>query len=291
MIIVRLMGGLGNQMFEYAAGRALAEHRQAELKLDLGWFKTQSLRKYELGGFSMTPRFAGKMETKGNTRRFRVFSWLLRRRQMFRSAEKCTYFREKRFYEFDADFFSLGSDVYLDGYWQNEKYFTSSEPAIRKTFFMTGPFPFAQDELIKKMESTNSVSIHVRRGDFAAVDRTRAYHGLCSPDYYQRGVELMKSKIGSPRFFVFSDEPEWVKSHLPLPPETVFVTGGSVETPHHDLRLMASCRHHIIANSSFSWWGAWLCTNTDKMVIAPSRWVIAPGVNDSDACPREWMRI
>jgi hypothetical protein len=146
-------------------------------------------------------------------------------------------------------------------------------------------------ELLEEIRSRCAVAVHVRRGDYVRNARTNEFHGLCTPEYYQAAAKYVVDRIDEPTFLVFSDEPEWVQANLKLGRPTIYVTHDGNCAPHHDMWLMSQCSHHIIANSSFSWWGAWLCRNEKKMVVAPKRWFRDPKVNTSDLIPECWITI
>ena len=139
------------------------------------------------------------------------------------------------------------------------------------------------------MQQVNAVSVHVRRGDYVNNKNANAFHGVCSPEYYRKAIELIAKRVDSPKYFVFSDDIEWVKEHIEIP-NAVFVSQKDI-ADHEELVLMSKCKHAIIANSSFSWWGAWLNANPNKLVIAPKQWVSDSRVNTVDAIPAEWVRI
>ena len=256
MIIVKLRGGLGNQMFQYAAGRALALRHQTNLKLDrsiysqklLRWLKGDTLRHYALDVFNLQVEFTV-------------------RRQMNRG------------------------DVYLDDYWQSEDYFKDIEKIIHQDFTFKKSPEGLNKKLAKQIAQTASVSIHIRRGDYVTSRRTNRFHGTCSPDYYHRCVELIEDKISNPHFFIFGDDIKWAKENLEINHPIIFVEHNyGSENYFEDMRLMSLCRHNIIANSSFSWWGAWLNENSNKMVLAPQKWFKAK-INDRGIVPQSWTRV
>jgi len=291
MIIVKLIGGLGNQMFQYAAGRRLAEINGAVLKLDTGAFKNYSLRKYELGVFNIREQFAAKSETDTLTvAKLGMTEKALNR--LFNRQERCpgSFISEKHFH-FDPLILKLKDPVYLDGYWQSEKYFIDFEDIIRSEFTIT----VRQDAVNKKnaenIMGSESVSIHVRRGDYVSSETTGRYHGTCSVKYYHTAINMIAGKIKEPHFIVFSDEPDWAKKYLKPEYPVTYIDFNGKERAYEDLRLMTQCKHHIIANSTFSWWGAWLCKNTNKTVIAPSKWFNDGSINTDDLIPDNWLKI
>lgn len=289
MVITRLIGGLGNQMFQYALGRYLALKNNTELKLDMSDFETYKLHKYSLDAFNIQKNVASKNEIG----RLKKFKRKLGRRWFLHNAfftKNLKYFEEKQF-NFDPDIMKLSGDVYLDGYWQTEKYFKDIEPIIRNDFSFTLPQGEKDKEISKLISGCAAISIHIRRADYVADATANKAHGTCPIEYYAKAVELLKEKVDNPHFFVFSDDHEWVKENIKINYPTVYVDHNNAETNYQDLRLMASCKHNIIANSSFSWWGAWLNANPNKIIIAPKKWFADTGRNDSDLIPSKWTRI
>jgi hypothetical protein len=181
--------------------------------------------------------------------------------------------------------------VYLEGYWQSPKYFFDIKNIIGYEFTVkTGPDQ-VNKELMEKISQVEAVSVHVRRGDYVSNPATGNYHGVCSLDYYRTAVATITGRVRQPHFFIFSDDPAWAEKNLSvIGPKTVIERNGP-ERGHEDMRLMSLCRHHIIANSSFSWWGAWLCEKTDKIVISPKRWFKKEDIDTKDLVPESWIRI
>jgi hypothetical protein len=295
VIIVALMGGLGNQLFQYAAGRRLAADTGRPLKLDLTAYESDTRRSYSLAPFNTCQEVA----TREEIRRVKpsleeaVSGWwparLLRNRRYAK-----TWIRERTPYVYDAGLMRAARetpDVHLEGYWANELYFTPIEPVIRREFTLT-PEPDGENlTAARAIASTTSVCLHVRRGDYATDPATRQFHGLAPLSYYERAVARLTETVTDAHFFIFSDDPAWVKEHLRLTRPATCVTHNGAGKDYEDLRLMASCRHHIIANSSFSWWGAWLARSPGQIVIAPAKWLNAPGIDTSRATPAGWIRL
>jgi hypothetical protein len=274
VIIVQVCGGLGNQMFQHAVGLALSLRRQTELKWDLSWFADNNLHQ----GFELVRVFGAKHQeaTVGDYRR--VLGWrgipTLRphlARQQLKWLRPRSYICEPHFHYWPG-ILDVPHDAYLVGYWQSERYFIDVAPAVRDVFRFAMPMSAENRRLAECMQSCESVSIHIRRGDYVSDPVISRVHGACTLDYYRAAVDFIASRIASPHFFVFSDDPAWVKAHLALDHPTEFVSHNCVAESYNDMRLMSQCRHHIIANSSFSWWGAWLDDRPDKIVIAPKRW-------------------
>ncbi len=291
MVIVRLIGGIGNQMFQYAAGRRLAHVLGTELKLDISGFENYNLRKYELGAFNISEDFASPREVKTlasqkNGVRDRIVQCFLRRPK----APAPSHIQESYFH-FDAKILKLPNNVYLDGYWQSEKYFNDIEDVIRREFAITVPQTGDNQKMAKLISSRESVSLHVRRGDYVSDLQTSKVHGTCGLEYYARAIAEISSRVDEPYFFVFSDDPEWSKANIDISHPVIFVDHNNSLKSYEDLRLISQCCHHITANSSFSWWGAWLNPYSDKIVIAPDKWFNSEDIDTIDLLPERWITL
>lgn len=291
MIIVRLMGGLGNQLFQYAAGRRVALKNDLPLKLDLSWFKDQPDRPYSLKHFAVIEDIATADEAtrlKGDEKSVfrRIFS---KCRDFGKPYYQRTYIREKSL-DFDPNLLQISGRTYLDGYWQSEKYFKDIEDTIRREFSVISPPDAVNANYARKIQASHAVAIHVRRGDYISNPNTNKVHGTCTLEYYYRAIDLIMSKVKSPHFFVFSDDPEWTQNNLKIDAPTTYVVHNPSDKNYEDLRLMSLCNHFIIANSSFSWWGAWLSDNKTKIVIAPSKWFQNKKYTNTDIIPQDWIR-
>jgi len=292
MIIAHLIGGLGNQMFQYAASRALSLKRNLPLYLDVQDFKDYALHNgYELSRvFNLNTKIAGKSELK------EVLGW-----RRYTSIRKKLYrpqlskFRGMRMFV-DTQFFSwhqineVPNSCYLMGNWQTEQYFKDFQAEIRADFSFKIPPVGCNVSLIKSISNEMAVSLHVRRGDYVANPSTLAFHGLCPQDYYQRAIEYISANIVDPVFYIFSDDISWARENLNLKHPCHYVDHNKGDESYNDMRLMSLCKHHIIANSSFSWWGAWLNPMPEKIVIAPQKWVIS-NFDTSDIVPIDWIKI
>ena len=295
-VVTRLIGGLGNQMFQYAAGRALALRCGAALKLDLSGFAAaiQTKRRYELDCFSIHGSVASQRELAkfGRTgsslspRLGRFLRWL----RIDRLDGAWSTYHERHF-EFDPAVPGLRAPVYLDGYWQSERYFSDIADVLRKDFIAKAPLDQENEAIAKGIDAVNAVSLHIRRGDYVDDPTTNRFHGICSPDYYQRAVDYITARAGTPHLFVFSDDQQWARANLNFAVPLKFIDANPPERGHLDMQLMARCRHHVIANSSFSWWGAWLNPLPEKVVVAPSRWFGAASHDTRDLIPPDWVRL
>lgn len=297
VIVVRITGGLGNQLFQYALGRRLSLERGEPLKLDASDFEKYTLRRFTLDRLSLQPVLASEQEVRTLTHAAPHFpeniiprKWIPRalRRRRQDGPHHC---RELNYSTFDPQVLATPSPTYLHGYWQSECYFNSIPEVIRREFKVHRPLLERNEEMARIIAACESVSLHVRRGDYASDPQALATLGLCTLQYYATAVAHMLDVLAHPRFFVFSDDPSWAAEHLSLPGASVFVDHNDADSDYEDLRLMGLCRHHIIANSSFSWWGAWLNPDPNKIVVAPRRWMADPTHPCPDVCPPDWRRL
>ncbi len=292
MIISNLIGGLGNQMFQYAAGRALSLKFGVLLRLDVSGFSSYGLHQ----GFELQRIFNGSVEAASNSDVHEMLGW--QSSSMIRrvvSRPSMSIFRSKSFvvephFHYWSSISNLTGSCFLNGYWQSEKYFADVAQAIREDFAFKLPMSLQNSELAKQISQVNAVSLHVRRGDYANNAKTTATHGLCSIDYYQAAIQHIIKHVEKPHFFVFSDDIAWVKSNLKIDFPHQFIDHNQGAESYNDMRLMSLCKHNIIANSSFSWWGAWLNNNPQKIVVAPKRW-FSKIVETNDLIPHSWTRI
>lgn len=288
MIVTRLSGGLGNQMFQYAAGRRLALARGTELVLDpspLSDPRVRTPRCYELGRYPIRARVGEPSEIDALERRRRSLTSRLARRLGRRPASV------ERGFGFDPAVLDLPDGSCLEGHWQSERYFADAADEVRAELSLETPPGENDAAWLARIASCSSVSVHVRRGDYVSDPAVLAMHGTCSLDYYVRACEHLAKRVADPVYFVFTDDPEWARSHLSLPGETAFVDHNGPDAGPEDLRLMSRCQHHIIANSTFSWWGAWLDPRPDKLVIAPRRWFQDDRRQTRDVVPDGWVRL
>ena len=288
VIVAKINGGLGNQLFQYAAGRALAHCHQTELVLDLSWFDNRPLGntpwKYELHHYPNQARITNPAEQL----MCRYYQGRLVRHIPF-LPRKWKHLREPHF-QYDPHFLHYPNDAYLDGYWQSSCYFEGIGNLISAELQPIAPPGERNVELMAAMQSTNSVALHIRRGDYLSNPTAVGYHGVCSLDYYQQAVQLIASKVPNPHFYVFSDDLEWAKLNLALEFPVSFVGHNVGDQAFQDLRLISHCQHQIIANSSFSWWGAWLNPHLEKIVIGPKKWFLV-NKDTSTLFPPHWLMI
>ncbi|MCK4918256.1 MAG: alpha-1,2-fucosyltransferase [Candidatus Pacebacteria bacterium] len=291
MIITKLQGGLGNQMFQYAIGRVLAEKNKAELKLDTSWFDNikgnTAPRKYGLGIFNILENIATNKEIENLKKYKKKNNWKYFFHNLF-FANNSIYISEKPKYFNKKALENNNKDIYLDGYWQNEKYFKDMENIILKEFRIRETYQVENKTLLNDIINSNSVSIHIRRNDYVQNKKTNEVHGVCTIGYYQKAIQKISKNNDDIHIFVFSDDILWTQNNLKSNFPITFVDKNK---DYEDLILMSMCKHNIIANSSFSWWGAWLNQNPNKIVIAPKKWFNNLKNNKQNPIPQTWIQI
>lgn len=290
MIIVKLRGGLGNQLFQYSLGRHLAYRNKSCLKLDVSELSSDPQRTYRLGFFNVVEDFVRtedlRMFLAHNATNIGRFFERLKRRLLPQYFPKII---NEHSFRFDPDILKVKGPSLLNGYWQSEKYFVEIAELLRQDLVLKPTIPEANRATLSAMMKVNSVSIHVRRGDYVTNAKTNSYHGVLPLDYFRRAIRTIEERVSDPFYFIFSDDIAWVRENIKID-NSIVVDSNSPDVEYEDLRLMASCKHNIIANSSFSWWGAWLNKNPEKIVVAPRNW-FAVDVDSSDLVPPGWIRL
>lgn len=293
MIVIKLGGGLGNQLFQYAAGRCLSYQYHIPLKLELSQLDKNPYRSYELGAYNIQENFTTKEEAeevnhyindycqtdiKGTFNRLRI---------KYFSTWSIMY--EKHAMPYNPEVKHLSKpNIVLRGVWYSEKYFKEIETLIRQEFTLRYPLSEKDQQFARHMQCLQSASVHIRRTDFIG-----SRLDVCTPAYYQKAIDHVAKRLTKPYFFIFSDDPAWCRANLNLDYPSEIVSDES-RSAAHELYLMSQCKHHIIANSSFSWWGAWLNPNQQKIVVAPDRWFAAETKRTAyvhDFIPPAWVRL
>jgi hypothetical protein len=296
MIIVRLKGGLGNQLFQYAAARALALKHNTEVFFDLTLLQDRTplidavFRDYELYAFNIKENFASKKIIEYyNPLPTSILKRILNKIQKY-ILKPSVYIESTHLY--NSKFFELPNDCCLVGLFQSEKYFESIADTIRKEFEFKKKFPKVITDLGDYINTKNTICIHIRRGDYITNPTYNKMLGSQSNQYYMKGVALITEKITIDELFIFSDDIEWCKQNLNFETKTTFITDDLATNDHHaHLYLMSLCKHFVISNSTFAWWGAWLSKHKNKIVIAPKVW-FKDGVRDeTDIIPHTWTKI
>jgi len=294
MITVRLMGGLGNQMFQYAFGRKLANICNTSLSLDVTGYETiregETPRHYELGIFNIRATLGGSYHPYRGEHSTKPFAKQVGVAVALLSGKRQPVVGEHGF-PFDPKALEAADGSYFIGYWHTEKYFKDIRNQLLKDFSVKEAPNKANRDMGAKIAGATAVSLHVRRGDYITNANASKFHGLAPMDYYNAAVKLMTEKVKEPHFFIFSDDPEWTKKNIKIGNPTTYVTHNDADSGYEDMRLMTQCRHHIIANSSFSWWGAWLNQREDKVVIAPQRWFNDPDADTRDIYAEGWLKL
>lgn len=279
-------------MFQYAVGRALSLEHGVSMCLDAEDFSQHIIHQgFELERvFSMPLAFASPEDLH------RTLGWQSSRfalrllaRPEARFLRSNSLIIEPHFQYFDG-IKRVPSSCYLRGYWQSERYFAAVADVIRADFAFRLPLSGENRRLAETMRTVNAVSLHVRRGDYLSNPHTLSVHGVCSLEYYVRAIRHIVERVPDPVFFVFSDDLDWVKDVLQLEYPCHFVEHNRGSESYNDMRLMSLCSHHILANSSFSWWGAWLNSSDTKIVLAPAQWFARP-VDVADLLPEGWGRL
>jgi hypothetical protein len=289
-VIARIEGGLGNQLFQYAAARSLADHLGCDLALDLRGLAKSGDRQFQLNLYHIRANIA-RSEILSSLPSWRPSRWGRIRSSLAQTMPALFSYPAfwSRTFAFDARFEHISQPVYLVGYWQSEKYFAWNRECLLNDLRLMDPVSPASP-MLDLIRSTRSVALHIRRGDYVSNASAAKFHGLCDITYYQRAVDALKSRFSDIQIFVFSDEPDWALANLRLGVTTHIVNENPPEKGYLDLELMRECQHHVIANSSFSWWGAWRCNKPDQIVYAPRRWFADPAVDTTDVVPTRWIQ-
>lgn len=268
MIIVKLMGGMGNQMFQYALYCALLAQGKG-VKLDRSKFTHIDEKRecfLDYGCFELEYERC----TKKEARKYVLGTGMAARVLMKIFGDRSTHYYEKKEYEYDAEVMQL-TEGYLDGFWQSWKYFQDIETDIRKMYRFTSQLAGINKEFEQQIQNTNSVAVHVRRGDYVKLQNI--YGNICTQAYYQKAISMITQMIGNPVFYFFSNDMEWTKAAFGNNGNYIYIEGNSEDEGYIDMQLMSACKHQIIANSSFSWWAAYLNSNPEKKVICPGLWI------------------
>lgn len=287
------MGGIGNQLFQYATGRALALKHNTELKLDLSLLNADpknvyTKRELELPVFNIKAQIANEKELKLFEKKSTLKKIIFKLFQNFFS----NYFiANQDGFEFNKAVLSYPNNTYLNGYWQTEKYFSDIREVLLKELVVKKEMNTECILMKEQILSSNSVSLHIRRGDYVSDKSASEFHGTLPLEYYFKAISYLNQKHLNLKVFIFSDDMNWVKAHLKLENECVYVDFNTGENSVFDMYLMSICNHNIIANSSFSWWGAWLNQNLNKTVIAPVFWFADKSLNTKDLIPSSWIKL
>lgn len=279
MIVVTLKGGLGNQMFQYAAARALALKHGSALLIDQSFLKADPAGQWTARAYQLNV--------------FPALSALKEYTMLDRMANKISpaaVFEESSL-AYDAAFEKLGKHVRLEGYFQTEKYFLNYADQIRADFSFPSPANEKNAQMMHEIaEAVCPVSIHIRRGDMVTLKSASEHHGTMSTAYYAGAMDWVNERTSGATYFIFSDDIAWARENV-RPNGIARYIDWNADNALEDMRLMSLCHHHIVANSSFSWWAAWLNRRIDKLVVAPRRWFNDSSLDTSDLIPTNWVRL
>jgi hypothetical protein len=277
------MCGLGNQMYQYAFGMALKKSGGGRVLFDASEFGCAGeTRRYELHNFNARVEFATPKQIAA-ARKSPPVARLLR--HLF-GIKKRRVFRERDFNLYNAELLSGSEYSYFYGFFQSYKYFEALRGDLSRDFQLRVPPDGRNKEMLDKIHETNSVFVHIRRGDFL---QHRNLFKILSPDYYNRAIEYMRGHVKNPLFFVFGQDLDWARKNLKFGNSAIFVDINGEDAGFLDLELMKRCKHGITANSTFSWWAAWLNENSAKIVVTPRRWF--NNHSNGDELPEEWVKL
>jgi hypothetical protein len=295
MVIIKIFQGPGNQMFQYAYGLAVAKRIGAELKLDLSWFESNSdHRSYVLDRFNIETPIASAEEIEyirtKNGRNILEYRYNLLRDSLAYRHKKAVV--KEDLSKFDEELKWPFKNSYIEGYFSTEQFFQDAEMEVHNAFQFANPMPSDVQKIADSINN-NTVAFSIRRGDFLE----NPLHNICSIEYFRRAIDRMKKNIPELELLVFSDELYWVEANITIDVPHRFVRGVKDHMDH--MRLMSLCKHHIIPNSTFSWWGAWISQPTT--VIAPDLWItddekvhqnmFGHWVETRHTVPKGWVRI
>jgi hypothetical protein len=285
MIITEINGGLGNQLFQYAAGLSLAEKHQTQFKINVDFKQADTSRTLGLSHFNIFLESATPEEIK----HYSPTSILFKKILSYLPLALQKFYKERQF-SYQPDFEKLGPNVYLKGYWQSERYFSTIATQVKDIFTLQPHFYSNILPLIEEIKQTESVSIHVRKGDYL-LHPYSDYYATLESAYYNNALAALQDNLPQLKLYVFTDDPKWVKENLALPIPYTLISGVQTRSMYEDFQAMLSCKYHIIANSSFSWWTAWLSAREGKKVVAPKEWFKNGPSDTADLIPKSWLIV
>jgi hypothetical protein len=270
-------------MFQYALGRSLSEISGKNLKLDVSAYQTYKTHNFLLDKLNTRYEIVAQKEVE------QIFGAKKRISLPFISSSKVKIIKEKEL-SFNPNIMNVKKDAYFIGYWQSEKYFKNIRSKILEELQPNERISKKRIEILNEIKSTrSSISVHIRRGDYVSNIKANNIHGTCGPEWYRFAANNIKNYFENVTYFVFSDDPDWVKRNIRFDQKTVLVEPDVDGKDYEDLYMMSACDGHIIANSTFSWWGAWLNSKSNKRVIAPSRWFKTQTIKNVDLIPEDWI--
>lgn len=297
MILIRIMGGLGNQMFQYAVGKALAYRNKTDLKVDLSLLRDGEsnekaiYRDYELGKvFGIEAAIASNREVEYYNPTPHHWGARIVNRLRNIVAPPQTFIEQG--HRFNPKVLDLSDNYCLVGTYQSPKYFAAIENNLRQDFSFQNPLSPKAQALVSQMKSVNAISLNVRRGDYVKNPHYRQILGFVGLEYYARALAYLKEYLSQLYVFIFSDDIDWCQQNMTLDIPHTFVTRDYIlNGPEDDLQMMSHCQHFILANSTFAWWGAWLSRYPGKIVITPSNWSADGSLDTQDLVYPHWIRL
>jgi hypothetical protein len=292
VVIIKLQGGLGNQMFQYAFARIISEKNKCKLYCDIEFFDNTEKKP----GFTPRKLAINIFDIEVIKMDELIYSQFVNKKKVISFLDFVLWEKHKEFaenlFKYDRKVFKIKPPIYLDGYFQKDIYFKGYENMVKKLFIFPTNFTDNIKKLLNLIDSSISVSIHFRRGDYIDDEIINNYHGTCSLDYYHDSIKTIQKNVSNPLFFIFSDDIEWVKHTLSgWKYNFYFVTETKGNDDWIDMMLMSRCKHNIIANSSYSWWSAWLNQFVNKVVIYPANWYNDKNINTQHLTPKKWIKI
>lgn len=291
MVIIKVMGGLGNQLFQYALAKKM-KFLGYEVKLDISYFSESIEGDTRRRCYAeLFPRLDVECASDKEIVRCREQSLPKRIRRKICGGGSPDYMEKNCGFQQDIFRYKKWDDKYLIGYWQSEQYFMDIRETIRESFSLDFLLLSDRNEKLKNcMGEKETVAVHIRGGDYLKRENNEIWGGICNKEYYKKSIACMREHLNNPFFYIFTNDREYAEQLLDLEGiPHIFVDWNSEEEGYIDLYLMSLCRHQIIANSSFSWWGAWLNKNTDKIILAPDKW--RNDENDEDIYCQGWLRV
>lgn len=297
MIVVRLSGGLGNQLFQYAAARSMALRNKTKLYIDTGFYSSEAnrvlKRKFALTHFSIQAQVISPSRFAYLTRSDLHFIQKIWRRGRY---GRITYFIEGKAPDVKA-LYEQRIPLIIDGVFQSESYFAMYRDIVHTELYPAYQLTAKNNlQWVNEINNSVSVGVHIRRGDYVSIEQTANVHGTCNAAYYHNAMQHLRNMLENPFFYIFSDDTHWAINEFGSIPNVKIVTGMAESGTDQDMvefKLLASCKHHVIANSSFSWWAAWLNTNPNKQIVGPKNWFLDKTLNElyQNILPAQWEKM
>lgn len=293
MIIVRVVGGMANQMGCYAAALSLAQKHKTPIKIDLAGLKNDRQRKFDLDKLMVDISIASEDEIKKVSRQssIRMINRLKKSLYKRLGTQDPNIYREKSLY-YDPGFYDMPSDVYVMGNFLSTRYYESVFPLLKQIYRVSAPLSSETQRWHERIAGAqHAVALHVRRTDYVNNPKTIATHGITSLGYYDQATKYILERAPGAEFFVFSDDPQWVKENITTGTTTHYIDCNDASNGYQDFHLMKACRHYIMANSGFSRWAALLSENDQGIIIRPESWMASDIIDDADVGPASWLKM